>query len=60
VPHRDFLHRLRPCFHVRGVLPHLLERLVRLYEATGDKEQAAKWRKKLEEAEKATAKAPKK
>jgi tetratricopeptide (TPR) repeat protein len=39
-------------------LKEALERLVRLYEATGDKEQAAKWRKKLEEAEKA-AKAPK-
>jgi tetratricopeptide (TPR) repeat protein len=40
-------------------LKEALERLVRLYEAKGDKDQAAKWRKKLQEAEEA-AKAPKK
>jgi tetratricopeptide (TPR) repeat protein len=40
-------------------LREALQRLVRLYEATGDKEQAAKWRKKLQEAEEA-AKASKK
>jgi hypothetical protein len=38
-----------------------LERLVRLYEATGSKEEAAKWRQKLAEIEKPGAKdAPKK
>jgi serine/threonine protein kinase/tetratricopeptide (TPR) repeat protein len=44
-------------------LREALERVVRLYEATGDKDQAAKWRKKLEEMEKAgkeAAKPPKK
>src|SRR5262249_20357226 len=40
-------------------LREALERLVRLYEATGDKEQAARWRGKLEEAEKAAKEAPK-
>jgi len=42
----------------RPVLAAPLEGLVRLYEATGRKEQAAEWRKKLEEA-KAAAKTPK-
>jgi tetratricopeptide (TPR) repeat protein len=36
-------------------LTEALERLVRLYEATGKKDEAAKWRKKLEEAKKAAA-----
>ena len=31
-------------------IPEAIERLVRLYEATGKKDDAAKWRKKLEEA----------
>jgi hypothetical protein len=41
----------------RPRLTEALERLVRLYEATGRKEKAAEWRKKLEEA-KAAAKKP--
>jgi hypothetical protein len=44
---------------VKVRLKEALNRLVRLYEATGDKDQAAKWRAKLQEAEEA-AKAPKK
>jgi tetratricopeptide (TPR) repeat protein len=36
-------------------LTQALERLVRLYEATGKKDEAAKWRKSLEEAKKAAA-----
>ena len=38
-------------------LTEALERLVRLYEAAGQKDQAEEWRKKLEEA-KAAAKPP--
>jgi tetratricopeptide (TPR) repeat protein/tRNA A-37 threonylcarbamoyl transferase component Bud32 len=42
-------------------LKEALERLVRLYEAAGNKDEAARWRKKLEEANKpATKEAPKK
>jgi GH15 family glucan-1,4-alpha-glucosidase len=33
-----------------------LERLVQLYEATGKKEEAAKWRKQLDETKKAAEK----
>jgi hypothetical protein len=36
-------------------LKEALERLVRLYEATGKKDEAAKWRNKLDEASKAAA-----
>src|SRR5262249_8924560 len=42
-------------------LAEAVERLVQLYDATGNKDEAAKWRKKLEEATKAADKeAPKK
>ena len=42
-------------------LKEALQRLVRLYEATGKKDEAAKWQKKLEEVKKAaTQRAPKK
>ena len=34
----------------KGRLTDTLERLVQLYEATGKKDEAAKWRKELEEA----------
>ena len=37
-------------------LTEALDRLVRLYEATGQKDKAAEWRKKLAEAKKAGAK----
>ena len=37
-------------------LTEALERLVQLYEATGKKDEADKWRKKLDEAKKAAAK----
>jgi serine/threonine protein kinase len=44
---------------VRAVrLKEVLERLVRLYEATGKKDEAAKWRKKLDEVKKAAAPQP--
>ena len=42
---------------VKVRLTEALERLVRLYEATGKKEEAAKWRKLREEAKPTTAKA---
>jgi hypothetical protein len=39
----------------RTRLTEALERLVRLYEATGDKDQADAWRKKLAETAESTA-----
>jgi hypothetical protein len=43
----------------RGVrLKEALERLVRLYEATGKKDEAAKWQKKLDEVQKAAPRQP--
>jgi hypothetical protein len=40
-------------------LGEALERLVQLYEATGQKDKADEWRKKLEEANAAARSAPK-
>jgi hypothetical protein len=39
-------------------LTEALERLVRLYEATGQKDRAAAWRKKLEERKAGPTKSP--
>ena len=39
-------------------LKEALQRLVRLYEATGKKDEAARWQKKLDEAKKAAAPQP--
>ena len=37
-------------------LPEALERIVKLYDATGQKDKAAEWRKKWEAAKAATTK----